>query len=106
MNPDGNEFGTLDEARAEIERLRRALKRHERDVRVLNRINETNEKIRREHERGEKLQSLFNRLLLANTPNMLFLFNRDLEYVLGSRVGDRLTRQEHRALLNRPLPIR
>ena len=105
MDESGKEFGDLDEAIEEIARLRRVLKRRERDVRVLNRINDTNEKLRRKHERDEKLQSLFNDLLLTNTPNMIFLFNQALEYVIGSRVGHKLTRQEHRVLLHRPLPM-
>ncbi|MCD8140053.1 MAG: response regulator [Planctomycetaceae bacterium] len=36
---------------------------------------------------------------------MIFLFNEDLEYIIGSRACNRLTRQKHVDLSHRPLPL-
>ena len=104
MDSENTEFGDIEEAMQEIARLRRTLSRRERDIKVLTRVTETADKLRNEYERDKKLQSLYNELLLSNTPDMIFLFNRDLEYVIGSKAGSRLTGLKHNNLLLRPLP--
>ncbi len=105
MTEDSAEFSTLEEALREIEKLRRTVGRLTRDNRVLVRLRENAEHIRTIFENEKKLQFLFNDLLLDHTPNMIFLFNGDLEYIIGSRACKRLTRQKHVDLSHRPLPL-
>lgn len=105
MNENQAEFDNLDDARQEIEKLRRALRHKERDNRVLAHGSEHAERLRQLFEKEKNLQFLYNDLLLSHTPSMLFLFNEDLEYALGSAACRRLTRQEHGILLHRPLPL-
>ncbi|MCD8351693.1 MAG: response regulator [Planctomycetaceae bacterium] len=105
MTEDSAEITTLEEALREIEKLRRTVGRLTRDNRVLVRLRENAEHIRTIFEKEKKLQFLFNDLLLDHTPNMIFLFNEELEYIIGSRACKRLTRQKHVDLSHRPLPL-
>ena len=105
MGIEPSEFDNIDDALREIEALRRSMKRRERDNRMLMRLNENSERLRQVYEREREIQYLYNDLLLAHTPNMVFLFNEELEYVLGSRASERLTGHNHRHLLHRPLPL-
>ena len=105
MEENKAEFDNLEDALREIESLRRSLKRKERDNRMLTRFNENSERLRQVFEKEKKLQYLYNDLLLAHTPNMVFLFNEELEYVIGSSSCAILTRQRQQDLLHRPLPL-
>ena len=73
---------TLEEARAEIARLNRAVLRLERDNKLLAITNANAERLRRANEQERKLQYLYNDLLLSNAPNMIFVFNEALHLVL------------------------
>lgn len=74
----------IEEAWQEVEKLRRSVKRLERDNRLLSIMNENAEKLRRFNEEEKKLQYLYNDLLLENCPNMIFLFNEDLRFAICS----------------------
>lgn len=105
MRENRAEVDNLDDALREIEILRRALRHKERDNRVLAHNSEHAERLRLLFEKETALQFLYNDLLLAHTPGMIFLFNEDLEYVLGSAACRRLTCQDQSILLHRPLPL-
>lgn len=72
----------LEQARAEIARLKRAVMRLERDNKLLAMTNANAERLRQSNEKERKLQYLYNDLLLSNAPNMIFVFNEELRLVL------------------------
>ena len=72
----------LEQAHAEIARLKRVVMRLERDNKLLAMTNANAERLRQANEKERKLQYLYNDLLLSNAPNMIFVFNEDLRLVL------------------------
>ncbi len=105
MDEEKPDFDNLDDANREIQVLRRTLRRRERDNRILTRISENTERMRHTFEKEKRLQFLYNDLLLSNTPNMIFLFNENLEYIIGSSACRRLTGTGHTELSHRPLAL-
>ena len=103
MTDDTENFDNLEDAMQEISRLKRVLKRKERDIKVLARLNETSESLRRSHDEERRLQNLYNDLLLDNCPNMIFLFNENLRFVLGSSACLYLAGCDKTELMNRHL---
>ncbi len=98
-------FDNLDAANREIHSLRHLLRRRDRDNRILTRISEHTERMRQTFEKEKRLQFLYNDLLLSNTPNMIFLFNEQLEYIIGSSACRRLTGHGHTELSHRPIAL-
>ncbi|UQZ87718.1 hypothetical protein C4J81_00180 [Deltaproteobacteria bacterium Smac51] len=92
-----------DESLDETDRLRRTLKRRERDNRMLLRLHENSELLRQVYEREKKLQYLYTDLLMKNSPNIIFLFNENLRYVLGSQSHFRLIDQTHTLMLDKTM---
>ena len=74
----------IEELRQELEKSKRGMNRLERDNRILSIMNDNAEKLRLFNERERKMQYLYNDLLLENCPNMIFLFNEDLKFVMCS----------------------
>ncbi|MCC8165030.1 MAG: response regulator [Planctomycetes bacterium] len=105
MDEEPLENMTLDQARAEIESLRRSLRRRERDNRVLTQMYQNAERLRQTFESEKQLQHLYNDLLLSNTPNMIILLNENQEYILGSSACARLTGARHTELSLRPFNL-
>lgn len=62
----------------EVDTLRRKVKQLERDNRILSAMSTNAEQLRRFHEAERKLQSLYNDLLLENSPNIILLFDQEL----------------------------
>lgn len=104
MNDDRQEFDNLEDAVREIAALRRTIRHKERDYRMLSRLNENTDLLRSVVEREKKTQYLYNDLLLAHAPNMIFLFDEQLRFVIGSHACRRLT-QRGQPLLQRPLTL-
>ena len=87
----------------DLERLNRKIRQLERDNRMLAIINHNSEQLRRSYEAEKKLQYLYNDLLLKNCPNMIFLFNMQLQLVLfSSACAQLLTEHEETDLHNQP----
>ena len=92
----------FEEAMEEIARLRRAVKRMGRDNRALAKLYENADHLRRVFENERNLQYLYNDLLLKNSPNTVFLFDKGLHYVAGSRNTDNLSNLNQDSRLNKP----
>ncbi len=105
MDEEPDDNMTLEQARAEIESLRRSLHRRERDNRVLTQMYQNAERLRQTFENEKQLQHLYNDLLLSNTPNMIVLLNEEQEYILGSSACARLTGSRHTELSLRPFHL-
>ncbi len=105
MDDEPDDNMTLEQARAEIESLRRSLRRRERDNRVLTQMYQNAERLRQTFENEKQLQHLYNDLLLSNTPNMIVLLNEEQEYILGSSACARLTGSRHTELSLRPFHL-
>ncbi len=69
--------------------LQRKLKRMQADFRHLSIAFEQAEQLRDQNERERELQHLYNRLFLENCPDVFYVLNRDLKYVLGSTIANR-----------------
>lgn len=69
---------------AEVKKLRRKVKQLERDNRMLVVMNQNAEQLRQSYEAEKNLQYLYNDLLLKSCPNMIFLFNEQLRFVICS----------------------
>lgn len=88
---------------AEVENLRRRVRRLERDNRMLAIMNQNAEQLRRSYETEKKLQYLYNDLLLENCPNMIFLFNQQLRFVICSNACLPLLSEDNQTeLVNQP----
>ena len=98
-----SEFENMEDAQREIHTLRRTLQRLERDNRVLASLGENSERMLQAFDTEKKLQDLYNELLLSHTPNMIFLFNEAMEYVIGSEASGRLTGHSHLEIAHRPM---
>jgi PAS domain S-box-containing protein len=80
MNPeDGNK-----DILKELNDLRRRHKKLERDYRVLSIMHEQTERLRDTNENAKELSNFYNRLLLKNTPGVIFMFDSDMRFVLGT----------------------
>lgn len=67
--------------------LERKLSRLERDNKVLKVKFENSERIRDFNEAEKDLQYLYNHLLLKACPDLIFVFDRNLAYVIGTHAG-------------------
>ncbi len=105
MDEESVDNMNLEQARAEIESLRRSLRRRDRDNRVLTQMYQNAERLRQTFENEKQLQHLYNDLLLSNTPNMIILLNEKQEYILGSSACSRLTGAKHTELALRPFHL-
>ncbi len=107
-DPEALDLETLRERLAdaleENERLRLSVARKERSNFILAQLNEQSERLWAAHEEEKKLQYLYNDLLLKNSPNIVFLFNEHLRYVLGSEPHSPLVGETPGGLGNKPLP--
>ncbi len=105
MTEEQAEFDTLEDALGEIRRLRASfrLREQENNVPAAGDGNAGHDRRRQSPDSGYALHSLYNDLLLSHTPNMIFLFNEKLEYVIGSSACYRITRASGAELANRPL---
>ncbi len=87
----------------ELKKLRRKVKQLEMDNRMLVVMNQNAEQLRRSYEVEKNLQYLYNDLLLKNCPNMIFLFNEQLRFVICSSACLPLVSSDNRAdLVNLP----
>jgi PAS domain S-box-containing protein len=68
----------------ELNDLRRRHKKLERDYRVLSIMHEQTERLRDRNENAKELSNFYNRLLLKNTPGVIFMFDSDMKFVLGT----------------------
>lgn len=103
MSEKNGAVQTMEEALEEIARLQRMIKRRDQDNEMLSVMNENAERLRRQNEAEKKLQYLYNELLLENCPNMIFLFNENLDFVLCSAAClPLLVSADRQDLLNRP----
>lgn len=93
---------TMNQAQQEIDRLRRMLHRREREIRTLQIMHENTDKMRRRHEAERNLQHLYNDLMLENCPNMLYLFNEELQFVSCSASCGAFLAADRGSLQDRP----
>ena len=103
-NTETDNFTCLEDALEEIARLKRIIRRKEQDIHTISQSNDVSERLRKHFETEQKLQYLYTDLLLANCPNMIFLFDEELRFVIGSDACAYLTGQERATLQNLPLP--
>ena len=98
-----NERPYISQETLEIERLQQRIRQLERDNRMLGVINHNSEQLRRSYEAEKKLQYMYNDLLLKNSPNMIFLFNLQLQLVLFSSACAKLLKKQDKSdLFSRP----
>ena len=64
--------------------LSRRYKKLERDYRALSIMHEQTERLRDSNEAAKELSNFYNRLLLKNMPEIAFMLNSELLFVLGS----------------------
>lgn len=79
--------GQVRQLQQQNSQLARKNARLERDNRFLSVRNENAERLRNFNEAEKKLHYLYNNLLLEHCPNIIFLFNTELKYVIGTKVG-------------------
>jgi len=65
-------------------RLSRRLKKLERDYRALSIMHEQTERMRDSNEAAKELSNFYNLLLLKNMPEIAFMLDREMMFVLGS----------------------
>ena len=65
-------------------RLARRLKKLERDYRALSIMHEQTERMRDSNEAAKELSNFYNNLLLKNMPEIAFMLDREMMFVLGS----------------------
>lgn len=75
----------LNLARQQLSELRLQITGLERDNRLLSIMNDNADRLRRAHEAEQKLQYLYNDMLLAYCPSLIFLFDTDLHLQLATR---------------------
>lgn len=75
----------LKTVRQQLTDLRRQMTGMERDNRLLSIMSENADRLRRTNEADKKLQYLYNDMLLAYCPNLVFLFDKDLKLQLATR---------------------
>ena len=68
----------------EYARLSRQYKKLERDHRALSIMHEQTERLRDSNEAAKELSNFYNRLLLKNMPEITFMLNCEMLFVLGS----------------------
>lgn len=98
-NTSREEFESIDAAALEIRRLREYVKRLESDTRRAT----SQQAVNKEAQKDDPF-FLYSGLLLAHTPNMIFLFNEEFKFVIGSTACHKLTRRDHPDLKGYPLP--
>jgi len=68
----------------ELAKLSRQNKKLERDYRALSIMHEQTERLHNSNEAAKELSNFYNRLLLRHMPEITFMLNRELLFVLGS----------------------
>jgi len=68
----------------EYAKLSRQYKKLERDYRALSIMHEQTERLRDSNEAAKELSNFYNRLLLKNMPEIAFMLDREMSFVLGS----------------------
>ncbi len=88
MGPDVQSEHTNDKHwESEFIRLQRRMKKLERDYRALSLLHDQTERMRDANETARELANFHNRLLLQHIPSIIFMFDSEMEMVLGSQVG-------------------
>ncbi len=91
------------ELQAQIDEMQRKIKQLERDNRMLAVMNENAKRLRLSYEAEKKVQYLYNDLLLEHAPNMIFMFNEQLQLMLWSKAClELLSAKDSEDLLNLP----
>ncbi|MDR0826494.1 MAG: response regulator, partial [Desulfovibrio sp.] len=85
-----------------VSKLKRHLARKERDLEILSGLYEQAEQLRRTFAKEKKIQLLYNNLLLKHSPNLAFIFDEELRFVLGSHTSGALTSDAPNNLLQKP----
>ncbi|MDR2197197.1 MAG: response regulator [Coriobacteriales bacterium] len=70
----------------ELKQLQRQLRRMERSYQSLALMHEQSERLRATNESARDLSYFYNRLLLKNTPGVIFMLDLKLRFVLGSEL--------------------
>ena len=80
----GNDTGNDTDYEKEYTRLSRRYKKLERNYRALSIMHEQTERLRNSNEAAKELSNFYNRLLLKTMPEIAFMLNREMLFVLGS----------------------
>ena len=99
------DIDNLHDALEEICRLRRSLRRKDRENRNLSKLYENSERLRQVFEEEKNLQYLYIELLLKNSHNAIFLFDEKLRYVVGTHFLSPLINQTQTSFINKPLHL-